>query len=289
MKRVLRLIIFTGFSLAVILGGVNFGLAWTMATAMTHPFCLNPQPIDGLPSPEEHWLSTKDGISIRVWYYPAQNGAMIIAFGGMGGSLGVQLPPVAHLIQAGYGVIQVDSRACAQPSVPVTQGYNELYDGEAVLEFLLSRPEVDPNRIGIIGFSMGGATALRVAASHPEIQSVVRDGGFSNLGVLLSPQDSQLLPAQILKGTILMFYKLRSGIDPWLVDPIADLELINPRPVLLIYGEHEAAGGWEQYLSADEHVDLWIVPNGSHGRNHIVSPEEYIQRVLGFFDQSLLK
>lgn len=289
MKRFLRLSIFAIAALLVLLSVINFGSAWILVTAMTHPFCQTPHILDEIPTPEEHWLTADDGVSIRIWYYPSQNGAAVMTFGGMNGSLGNRLPPAAYLIRAGYGVVQVDSRACAQPSAPVTQGHDELYDAEAALEFLLSRPEIDPQRIGVAGFSMGGATALRVTARHPEIQAAVRDGGFSNLGKLLTPQDSQSIPTQILQSTIFIFYKFRSGVDPWEVDPITDLQLISPRPALLIYGEHEAAAGWEQYDSADENVELWIVPNGRHGRNYLVEPDAYAQRVLDLFDQALLK
>jgi dipeptidyl aminopeptidase/acylaminoacyl peptidase len=171
----------------------------------------------------------------------------------------------------------------------VTQGYDELYDAQAALEFLFNRSEIDPQQIGAAGFSMGGATALRAAARQPEIRAVVRDGGFSNLGRLLSPEDTQSFPAYFQKATILMLYRLRSGIDPAEVDCISDLAAINPRPVLLIYGEHEAAAGWEQSEASGKNVDLWIVPNGAHGSNHLVAPDEYVQRVLNFFDQALLK
>ncbi len=289
MKRLLRLIIFAIVILGVIFIVLNFGLAWILVTAMTHPICQSPHTIEGVTPPEEHWLTTEDEISIRIWYYPSQNGAAVITFGGMSGSLGNRLPPAAPLIQAGYGVVQMDSRSCAQPSASVTQGYDELYDGKAAYEFLLSRPEVDPERIGVMGFSMGGATALRVAAHQPEIGAVVRDGGFSNLGILLSPQDTQTLPARVLQATIYIFYKYRSGFDPWEVDPVADLRQIDPRPVLLIYGEHEAEEGWKQTESASNNVELWVVPDGSHGRNHQAAPEEYAQRVLDWFDRALLK
>lgn len=288
MKRIVRLLAFMLISLLVILIGLNLGLAWMMVSAMTHPFCQTPKTPDNFPAYEEHWLTTEDGISIRTWYYPSKNSAAIITFGGMNGSLGNRLPPVDFLIHDGYGVLQIDSRACAQPSAPVTQGHDELYDAEAALGFLLSRPEIDPQRIGVTGFSMGGATALRVMARHPEIRVAVRDGGFSNLGKLLSPQDSQSIPEQILQSTITILYKFRSGIDPWKVDPIADLQRISPKPVLLIYGEHEADQGWEQYDSAGENVELWIVPGGSHGRNFQVEPEAYSQRVRSFFDNVLL-
>ena len=288
MKRIFRLLIFASVTLAIILIGMNFGLSWIMVSAMTHPFCQTPSNIPGLAAPEEHWLATEDGISIRAWYYPSRNGAAVITFGGMGGSLGNRLPPVDFLVRAGYGVLQIDSRACAKPSAPVTQGHDELYDAEAALEFLLEQPEIHPRRIGAAGFSMGGASALRVSARHPEIQAIVRDGGFSNLGELLIPKESQSLPEQILQSTIFKLYTFRSGIDPWKVDPIADLKLISPRPVLLIYGEHEAEYGWEQYHSSNEDVELWIVPDGSHGQNHQIAAGEYTKRVGDFFDRFLL-
>jgi dipeptidyl aminopeptidase/acylaminoacyl peptidase len=289
MNRILRLFIFVVFTVAVAYIAIDLGLAWIMVSGMTHPGCRAQQALDQLRLPEEHWLNTEDGISIRIWYYPSQNGAAILAFGGMAGSLGNQLPPVAPLIRAGYGVVQVDNRNCARPSAPVTLGGNELYDAEAALEFLLSRPEIDPDRIGAFGFSMGGATAIRVAARHPQIQSVVRDGGFSNLGDLLSPKNTQSFPARIYQSTVWMLFLNRSGIDPWKVSPMDDLASISPRPVLLIYGELEAEAGIEQSGAGDETVELWIVPGGTHGQNHILAPVEFEGRVLNFFEQTLSK
>jgi dienelactone hydrolase len=169
----------------------------------------------------------------------------------------------------------------------VTQGRDELYDAEAALDFLLARPEVDPDRIGAMGFSMGGATALRVAAVRPKIRGVGRDGGFSNLGELLAPAENDSAVIRIHKRTILWLYRLRSGIDPWAVSPIDDLDAIAPRPVLLIYGEYEAAAGLEQAQASGENVQLWIVPGGAHGRNHLAAPDAYPQRVLDFFNAAL--
>lgn len=287
MNRFLRL---TGFALATltfVLAALNFGLAWTLVSAMTHPTCREPVRLVGFPAPEEHWLPTADGLEIRVWYYPSQNGAAILEFGGMSGALGDRLPPVDFLLNAGYGIVQVDTRACARPPAPVTQGHDELYDAEAALDFLLTRPEVDPNRIGTMGFSMGGATALGLAANRTEIQSVVRDGGFSNLGELLSPLPGDNVAIRINKHTILWLYRIQSGINPWDVSPIDDLAAVFPRPVLLIYGEHEAAEGLKQSQAAKDNIQLWIVPDGTHGRNHLAAPTAYPQRVLDFFSETL--
>ena len=111
--------------------------AWIFISQLIYPGCPDPTPIFGLPRPEEHWLETEDGYSIRIWYYPTKNHAAIITFGGVTGSLGDQTFPVKALIQKGFGIVQVDTRACASPSAPVTLGGNELYDAEAALSFLL--------------------------------------------------------------------------------------------------------------------------------------------------------
>ncbi len=285
-QRVARLAaILAGAAIVTVLT-LNVGLAWLLVETMTHPPCREPVPLAGQPAPEEHWLPTADGHQIRVWYYPSRNGAVVLTFGGMDGALGDRLPPVAFLLAAGYGVVQVDTRACARPPAPVTQGYNELYDGEAALDFALARPEVEADRVGALGFSMGGATALRLAAQRAEVRAVVRDGGFACLGRLLSPAAGDGWATRVHKDTILLLYRWRAHIDPWAVCPVDDLAAIAPRPVLLIYGEHEVACGLAQVREAGDHVQLWLVPGGDHGRNHIVAPAAFRQRVLAFFGEA---
>jgi dienelactone hydrolase len=40
---------------------------------------------------------------------------------------------------------------------------------------------VDPQRIGIIGNSMGGATAILAAADYPSLRAVVAEGTFADV------------------------------------------------------------------------------------------------------------
>lgn len=46
-------------------------------------------------------------------------------------------------------------------------------DNRQVLDYLVTRPEVDPNRIGALGLSLGGIKACLVAASDPRIKCAV--------------------------------------------------------------------------------------------------------------------
>ena len=287
-QRFIRLTIFAFFWFVTIMIILGVGSAWIFISQLIYPGCPDPTLILGLPIPEEHWLGTEDGYSIRIWYYPTKNNAAIITFGGPVGSLGDHTFPNDALIQEGFGIVQVDTRACASPTAPVTLGGNELYDAKAALSFLQGQDSVDEGKIGAMGFSLGGATAIRLAAQHPEIQSVVRDGGFSNLGELLNPSPRNSIPIEFFQIICLEIFRDTTGINPWDVSPVDDLKMIAPRPVLLIFGETEANYGLEQYKAAKEPKTLWIVPNGAHGMNYSVAPDEYKERLLTFFSQTLL-
>ncbi|NUM49348.1 MAG: dienelactone hydrolase family protein, partial [Anaerolineales bacterium] len=165
-------------------------------------------------------------------------------------------------------------------------------DAAAGLAFLRTRGEVDPARVGIFGFSMGGAGAIRTAARYPEISAVLAEGGYFNLGEdFVEPDTEEPLPRKIFLYTIAGVFWLRTGVNPWEVSPVDDIGALSPRPVLLIYGEQEAASGRAQMQldAAGEPKALWLVPGGDHGQNHRIAPEAYARRVVEFFDSALAK
>ena len=278
-----------GVLLAAYLLG-NFGLAWIYANALTRPACWDSAaPIQGFPTPQDVALTSEDGITLRAWYYPPKNGTVILAFGGPCGALGEAVPPVSFLLEQGYGILQFDSRAHAMPKTPVTLGGDEIHDVKAGLDFLLAQPQVE--RIGAYGFSMGGVTVIRAAARNPEIAAVVAEGGYYNLGLdFIEPEQRRTPIERFLQYNIAWAFWAASGINPWQLSPVDDLPLISPRPVFLIYGEHELASGRGriQYDAAKEPKELWIVPGGSHGGNHLTAPQEYQERVSDFFAENLL-
>lgn len=285
----LKLLIFALLTLLLAYAALDLGMAWMYVDALGKPPCNpDPDPISGIQAPQEIALGTADGLTLRAWYYPSQNGDAIIALGGPGGSLGNTLPPVEFLIRQGFGVLQVDSRACASPPAPVTIGAKEVFEAEAALEYLLRRPEV--SKIGAFGFSMGGATAIRTAARRPEIAAVVAEGGYYNIGLdFIEPERPKPWWEKVYLNTIAWVFRWKHGIDPFQVSPVDDLPKISPRPVLLIYGELEIHSGRGdiQYAAAQVPKELWIVPGGRHGTNHQVATEEYERRVSEFFARTL--
>ncbi|MBC8507913.1 MAG: hypothetical protein ISR58_11665 [Anaerolineales bacterium] len=296
--KALRLGIFSLVALLAALIAVDVGLAWVYVSALTQPGCSAPINLEEIDLPEEHWLTTEDGLLLRAWYYPSKNGAAVLALGGIGGSLGDVLPPVRPLIEAGYGVLQIDSRACARPHARVTLGAYEIHDAAAGIAFLLTRPDIDPEKIGAIGFSMGGVTIIRAAAlrqssgqaRQPQIKALVAEGGYDQLGKhIIQPDAGHSLPRKIFLYTVAGVFWVQIGVNPWEISPLDDIAKISPRPVFLIYGEHELerGGGKAQFDAAEEPKLLWVVPRGDHGGNYQVAKEEYERRIVEFFKQAL--
>ncbi len=80
-----------------------------------------------------------------------------------------------ELLEQGIGSIRFDASGFGESEGTLADDYrfsNYYRDVEAVYRWLLSRPFVDANHLGVCGASMGGAQAINFAAKHPEIQAV---------------------------------------------------------------------------------------------------------------------
>ena len=225
------------------------------------------------------------------WYIPSQNGATVILMhpGGIH-RLGVEREARA-LAAEGFGILMYDRRAYGESTGDLnSSGWRDVEDIPAALAFLRRQDDVDPRRIGIFGSSLGGQVALRAAAMFPELRAVMADGPS------LCGRRDQLpwgqLPwkykgMKILARLVKPIYELRLGMwePPAVVDVIGD---ITPRPVFLI-----ATSGLEvkvvaRYFDfARQPKILWKIPEAGHGGGFAARPEEYRQKLVGFFEQSL--
>ena len=100
------------------------------------------------------------------------------------------------------------------------------WDGVRALDYLLSRPEVDPEKIGLTGQSGGGTMTMYLCALEPRIKVAVEvDGNSENLaGPSYAP------PGAVADAEQNLVYSLPEGIDR------GDLLMaFAPRPLLMIY------------------------------------------------------
>lgn len=239
-------------------------------------------------------LLTSDDLVLSGWTIPSQNGAAVILQHGYGANSGQMLPVGLMLARYGYGVLLFDFRGHGRSEGDfVTFGHDEVRDTEAALAFLLEQPDVDPERIGIIGNSMGGATAILAAADNPQLRAVVTEGTFAEvrdietgiriLGIL------SRAPLDPLVNRLVAHYL---GFDLGSIAPAKRVGDIGPRAVLVMQGGDDELvplqSGEKLFAGAQEPKEWWFEPSIRHNAFFRTLPLAYEQRIVAFFDRYLL-
>ena len=240
---------------------------------------------------EDVKIPARAGGKFRGFFIPGRNGATIIMPPSLSHGRAGRLRDAAMLAQHGYAIFTFESRRCAGMG-PLSLGYWEVDEVADSLDYLLSRPDVDPERIGIYGFSSGGATSIMATARLPGLGAVVAEGGYGDfienalgrnhhrgfVGYFLS----------VYRWSTRLTYRLVTGFDMSRLSPVSVIDQIAPRPILLIYGTGEAslAGGRQQKAAAGDNAELWIVEGAGHGQYRYIAPQEYERRIVTFFDEA---
>ncbi len=239
-------------------------------------------------TPEDVSFTTSDGLQLEGWFVPSRNGATVIAFPGRSG-------PQKHarmLVANGYGVLLFDRRGeGASEGDPNTFGWVGDRDLHAATAYLRSRPDVDPDRIGAIGLSVGGEMLIHAAAHSDAFRAIVSEGA-SGQSVRDQLHNTSVLDAIVGYSAVTAATAVFTSTLP---PPSLKSEVarIASTATFFIYGENGQGGTEEKpnkgfYAAAREPKQLWEVPNGQHIAGITTEPAEYERRVIGFFDRALL-
>jgi len=120
------------------------------------------------PRTQDVWLASAAGTRLHAWWLPperAEAGAVLVAHGN-GGNLSHRGRLAADLRRRlGTGVLIVDYPGYGKSDgTPTEQG---CYDaGEAAYAWLTTDAGIPPNRVVLLGKSLGGGVAVELAARH---------------------------------------------------------------------------------------------------------------------------
>ncbi len=251
---------------------------------------------------EEVTFPSRDGLTLRGWFIPAPEARGTVVFcHGHAGSMDpdVKYAPAFH--ERGYNVLMFDFRGHGRSEgQQVSMGYYEREDLLGAVDYLQGR---GIDRVGVMGFSMGGAVAMAIAPHTEAIRAVVSDGGFARLSDTIaagvrergpSSRSGQGLPGflvSLVGHLIVWLMGLRLGCSLSEADPIRWVDKIAPRALFLIHGALDPFVTVEQarqlYAAAGEPKEIWIVSEAGHRQADRRHPGEYHHRVLAFFDQWL--
>jgi len=218
----------------------------------------------GLPY-EDVRFASRDGTPLTGWFVPAVGPPVgtIIHFHGNAQNMTSHFSFVDWLPARGFNVFVFDYRGYGRSGGrPSLQGVYE--DSLAALDAVLSRADIDPDRVAALGQSLGGAMVLAALGREGTrgLRAVVADSAYeSHRGIVSDTIRNTLLLAPF-RGPLSRML-LPEGLDA------ADVvDRIAPTPLLLIHGTADrvipAHHSRRLYERAGEPKELWLAPGLDH-------------------------
>jgi fermentation-respiration switch protein FrsA (DUF1100 family) len=210
---------------------------------------LTPESV-GISGASVETLTTADGEKIVLWYVPAKVGmATILYFQGNVGEIGDRPLRFNYYHSRGFGVAYLSYRGFGGSSgSPSETGL--MADANAAYDWLLARG-VEPNRIALLGESLGSGVAVQLAAQR-EVGAVALEAPYTST-VEVAAKIYWWLPVHAL-----MKDQFKS------IDFIAAVVA----PLLIIHGEEDrlipVEFGKRLFDAANQPKELEIVPGFGH-------------------------
>lgn len=250
----------------------------------------------GLEFEDVEFVSRRGDVTLRGWYISGQEEKpALILVHGIGsvrsGDRAVDL--ASRLAGKGFNILMFDLRGHGTSGGDqVSGGYFEQWDVLGAFDFLAGMG-IQPGRIGLVGFSMGAATAILAAAQEPDMGAVVADSPYAKASELIAHEAARktvfpgwltpiFVPTSVLMAD--WFYGIDLGS---LVPETAVAELSYP--ILVIHGTADSRIPYQQgqrvQQSAPAGSSIWLAPDVDHMDAFLTYPEEYVERVAVYLEE----
>jgi dipeptidyl aminopeptidase/acylaminoacyl peptidase len=232
-------------------------------------------------------LPSRDGIALRAWYVPSQNRAAVVVTSGTSANRLDMLGEVRILAAAGLGVLAFDWPGTGQSGGRIDWGDGAVAALEGAIDWLAQRPDVDGNRIGALGFSIGGMETVRVAATDQRLRAVILSGTRPEPDSSVHWLHWTRHPRNLPDEWVARYYGWPLGR----VRPVEMVGRIAPRAVFLIGGTRDVNADPQMLAqlcaAAGSPKECWVVPGATHGAYGKAAPAEYARRLREFFLREL--
>jgi len=181
------------WTLLVSAGGLLLAL-YTFQDKLVYVPDVPPESRTELPDPrqfqmrnEDITLHTHDGEKIHCWLFKKDqdftlNSPTIVFFHGNAGNIGHRLPNVKDfLTNVGCNVFMVEYRGYGKSTGQPTENGLKI-DAVTAINYIRSRPDINPNKIVLFGRSLGGAVAVHVGKNNSEhIAAIILENTFTSV------------------------------------------------------------------------------------------------------------
>ena len=181
-------------------------------------------------------------------------------------------PLAKSLVSDGFMSVLFNFRGCGESggNIDLAGWCDDLI---GILDMLCTRPDVDRNRISLLGFSGGAAVSCKVAATDTRVHAVALMACPAELSFLFKREELAENIAKARKIGAIRDDDFPADADAWLeglygVKPADYIPQISPRPVLIVHGTADEVVPVEHakqlYAAAEEPKDLVLVEGALH-------------------------
>lgn len=278
------------------------GVAVVVWNTMPAVLATNVPPIDrGPEEPADHGLDASDvrfaaadGTELAAWYVPSRNGAALVLRHGAGSTASANLEQAAVIAAHGYGVLITDARGHGESSGRAMDfGWYGDDDIAGAVSFLAEQPDVDPARIGVVGFSMGGEEAIGALAADARIRTVVAEGATGRTDA----DQAWFTDVYGWRGQVQRAFEwVEFTLTDLLTEaskptPLADAVTMSaPRRLMLLTAGQvadERHAAEHLRAAAPDRVTVLEIPNADHTGGFDVDPEGWESAVVDWLDIEL--
>ncbi len=240
-------------------------------------------------------LSTRDGVTLAAWYVRGSTRAAVVLLHGATSTRSDVLDEAAVLAHAGFGVLLVDARGHGESGGRAMDfGWHGDADIAAATAYLSTRTDVDADRIGVLGLSMGGEEAIGASGSDALIRAVVAEGATAR-----SAGDERWLSD--VYGWRGLVQEQMERVQDWLIDPLTTASppasmrssvraSQGTRYLLIVAGNVPDEGHAARFIAggAPDRVETWTVDGAGHTEGLQTAHDEWVRRVTTFLEGVLL-
>ena len=216
-------------------------------------------------------LVTSDGVDLSAWYVPHEAGSPVVLFcHGNAGNMSHRLDTIDILHRLGLGVFIFDYRGYGE-SGGHTGEQGTYRDATAAWDWLCDNRGIPPERIVIMGRSLGGAVAAWLASEH-SARAVVLESTFTSIADMGEALYPELPVRQLIRFSYASIDRVGDIHSPLLVihSPVDDLV-----PYQLGKRLFEAANEPKTFLEI----------TGGHNSGFLESGERYVRGLGDFFER----